>query len=340
MKKTILFYLLLFASAIGLASLGEVAQAGQLLDFGALGLPLAAGMIINSNNLAILHRAFNTAFQKGFTGVAPMWQKIATEVPSTTGSEDYGWIGELPGMREHIGDRHVHNLSMSDYTIKNKKFELTVGVPEDKVEDDQYGVYAPLMESLGFSAAQHPDELIWELLAAGFETKCYDKQYYFDTDHPVKLADGSIVSVSNMQAGGGNPWFLLDTSRPLKPLILQRRRHPRFIKKDRPEDDNSFFSGKLIYGVDDRKNVGYGFWQMAYGSKAALTPDNFDLGVNVMGGFKNDFGKPLGLQPKILVVGNSNRSASLAVIEKENLAGGETNTNFKAVEVLVVPWLA
>lgn len=297
-------------------------------------------MDLNSGNLAILYRAFNAAFQKGFAGVTPMWQKIATLVPSTTGTEDYGWLGQIPGMREWVGDRHIHNLKQHDYSLKNKKFELTVGVPREKVDDDQYGVYAPMMEMLGESANGHPDELIFALLADGFTTPCYDKQYFFDTDHPVIQPDGTTASVSNMQAGAGNPWFLLDTRRALKPLILQMRKRPEFVRKDDPKDDNVFNKGELIYGVDDRKNVGFGFWQMAFGSKATLDATNFDANMAAMGAFKGDHGKPLGVMPDLLVVGSSNRAAAKAVVEAEKLANGASNTNFKAVEVLVVPWLA
>ncbi|MHB8808961.1 MAG: Mu-like prophage major head subunit gpT family protein [Desulfobulbaceae bacterium] len=296
-------------------------------------------MIINSANLAILFKAFNAAFQRGFAGSPSMWNKVATEVPSTTGTEAYGWLGQLPGMREWVGDRHIHNLSTHDYSIKNKKFELTVGVPEDSVSDDQYGVYAPLMETLGQSASEHPDQLVFALLAAGFATACYDKQYFFDTDHPVIQENGTTASVSNMQAGGGNPWFLLDTRRPLKPLILQMRKRPNFVKKDRPEDDKVFMSGDLIYGVDDRKNVGFGFWQMAFGSKAALTVANFEAGYDAMGAFKGDHGKQLGVKPNLLVVGSSNASAGRKIVQTQLINGGESNINFNRVKLLEVPWL-
>jgi phage major head subunit gpT-like protein len=297
-------------------------------------------MIINSGNLAILFRAFNAAFQKGFTGVAPMWNRIATEVPSTTGTEDYGWLGSIPGMREWVGDRQINNLKQHDYSIKNKPFELTVGVPRDKVDDDQYGVYAPMMETLGQTANEHPDTLIFALLAAGFTTPCYDGQNFFDADHPVIQADGTEASVSNIQSGSGDPWFLMDTRRPLKPLILQRRKRPEFVRKDDPKDDNVFNRNELVYGVDDRKNVGFGFWQMAFGSKAALDGANFDAAMAAMGAMKKDHGAPLGVMPDLLVVGPSNRAKAKAVIEAERLASGASNTNYQAVDVLVVPWLA
>lgn len=297
-------------------------------------------MIINSGALAILFRAFNAAFQRGFDGVKPMWNQIATMVPSTTGTEDYGWLGNIPGMREWIGDRLIHNLAQHDYSIRNRKFELTVGVPRDKVEDDQYGVYAPMMEMLGASASEHPDQLIFALLAAGFATPCYDGQFFFDIDHPVVNAAGAVVSVSNVQVGALAPWFLLDTRRPLKPLILQMRKQPQFVKKDRPEDDNVFNKDELIYGVDDRKNVGFGFWQMAFGSRLALNAVNFELAYDAMTAFTGDGGKPLGTKPNLLVVGSSNASAARRIVQAQLINGGDSNINFNRVDLLEVPWLA
>ena len=61
-------------------------------------------------------------------------------------------------------------------------------------------------------------------------------------------------------------WFLLDTTKPIKPLIYQQRKAAEFVSKDNPNDDNVFFNKEFVYGVDCRDNVGYGLWQLAYGS--------------------------------------------------------------------------
>ena len=296
-------------------------------------------MIINSNNLAILKRGFAASFKNGFGGVTPLWQKIATLVPSSTSTNDYGWLGKIPGMREWIGDRLINNLKQHDYSLKNKSYESTIGVDRDDIDDDQYGVYTPMMEMLGQGSAEHPDELIFALLSAGFATACYDDQYFFDTDHPVLDADGVSQSVSNMQAGSGNPWFLLDTRRPLKPLIFQQRKKAEFVALDAPDDPNVFTKKEYQYGVDSRCNVGFGFWQMALGSKATLNDTNFNLAMAAMGAFKADYGKPLGVMPNLLVVGPSNRAAAKTVVEVEKNAAGADNINYKAVDIMVAPWL-
>lgn len=297
-------------------------------------------MIINRSTLDHLTRGFKASFQRGFAGVTPLWGKVATLVPSSTASEDYGWLGKIPGMREWIGDRQINNLKQHDYNIKNKSFENTVGVDRDHIDDDQFGIYAPMMETLGQTAAEHPDILVFGLLAAGFATRCYDGQYFFDADHPVIGADGQTASVSNLQAGSDAPWFLLDTRRPLKPLIYQERKKPNFVALNQDTDENVFMRKEYLYGVDSRCNVGFGFWQMAFGSKAALSAENFEAAYAAMGAFKGDHGSPLGVRPNLLVVGPGLSGAARKIVEAQLINGGDSNTNYKRVDLLEVPWLA
>ncbi|MCY9771153.1 Mu-like prophage major head subunit gpT family protein, partial [Paenibacillus alvei] len=61
-------------------------------------------------------------------------------------------------------------------------------------------------------------------------------------------------------------WFLLCTTKPLKPLIYQNRKEAKFVAMDRDTDENVFMRKQFLYGVDGRSNAGFGFWQMAYGS--------------------------------------------------------------------------
>lgn len=142
-------------------------------------------MIINSQSMRGVYVGFNTLFNKALAETAPLVDKVATITPSTTDAETYAWLGDIPGMQEWIGEREIQNLSSSDYTIKNKDFELTVGVPRNAIEDDKIGLYNPSIQMLGQSAALHPDELVFELLKDGFKTNCYDGKPFFATEHLV-----------------------------------------------------------------------------------------------------------------------------------------------------------
>lgn len=297
-------------------------------------------MLINANSLAAMFRGFKTNFQNAFDAAPVMLDKIATTVPSATAIEDYGWMGAIPGMREWVGDRVIHNLSMHTYSIKNKSFELTMGVDRDKIEDDQLGIFGPMAAQMGYEAKVHPDKIVWGLLAKGFETPCYDGQNFFDPDHPVLGEDGKPYSASNMQDGTGNPWFLIDGSRPVKPLIWQSRKRPRFTALNREEDANVFLRKEYLYGVDMRGNAGFSLWQMAYASRAELNAANFEAAQQAMMSLKKDGGEPLGIKPTLMLVGSSNLAAAKKVIEAQMINGGDSNINYKAVDLLAVPWLA
>ena len=177
-------------------------------------------MLINRANLETIFEAFNVAYMKGFSGAPTAYKDISMVVPSTTDTERFGWLGQFPKMREWVGDRVVKNLTAHTFSIKNKLFESTVSLDRKDVEDDRYGLLAPVMTEMGKSAAEHPDELIFSLLPSGFSTTCYDGQNFFDTDHPVRDSAGVLQPVSNMQAGTDPTWYLLDCSRAVKPFVF------------------------------------------------------------------------------------------------------------------------
>lgn len=297
-------------------------------------------MLVNGANLDALRVGFKTTFQGGLSQASTQHARVATIVPATTLQQKYGWLGKVPNVREWLGPRAVQNLSQSDYSITEKAWELTIGVGRDDIETDNLGIYAPLFSEMGASTGAHWDRLVFDLLKAGFNTTCYDGQYFFDTDHPVLDANGAVISVANTDSGSGTPWFLLDVSRSLKPIILQKRRDFEFVARDRLTDDNVFNNKEFIYGADARANVGYGFWQFAWGSKQTLNASYYAAARAAIAGMKGDYGRPLGLTPNLLVVPPSLESAARKLLNSEYASGGETNEWKGTAELLIVPWLA
>jgi len=296
-------------------------------------------MLITSANLNALRVGFHTAFMRGLGMADSHYDRIATTVPSSTKTNAYGWLGDIPGMRKWIGPRVVHGLSEHDYSIKNEPFELTIGVDRDNISDDNLGIYTPLFTQMGQSTAAHPNELVFAALKSGFATNCYDGQYFFDTDHPVLDENGNEVSVANTDGGSGTPWFLLSTNMFLKPIIFQDRKKAEFVARDRIDDSNVFDLKEYRYGVDARRNVGYGFWQMAWGSKQTLNKANYKIAREAMGEFTGDHGRPLGLEPNLLVVPPSLEGNALEILNAERDAAGATNVYKGTAELLKTPWL-
>jgi len=294
-------------------------------------------MLINANNLSLVFSGFKSVFGGAFQGAKTHYTSVAMTVPSIARDETYGWLGDFPEIREWIGERIICNLKAHSYTIANREFESTVKVKRIDIADDRYGIFAPMFSEMGRGAAQHPDKLIFGLLASGFSNICYDGQYFFDTDHPV-LVDGVESSVSNVQAGAGPGWFLLDTSRAVKPLIWQTREPYEFQSLDKSTDENVFMRGEYLYGVQARANAGFGLWQLAFGSRAELTKENYEAARAAMMSLKGDNGVSLGVTPTVLVVPASLEGAGRRVL-KATVNGGEANEWADSADLIVSHYL-
>lgn len=300
-------------------------------------------MIITPSAIQSLFTAWRDDFQRGQGEAELQWNKIATLIKSTTASNTYGWLGKFPALREWVGDRVINDMQAHAYTIANKTYEGTVGVDRDDIEDDNVGIYSPVFQEMGRAAEVQPEELIFALLAAGTSTTCYDGQYFFDTDHPVyPNADGTgtAASVANWDdnSGSGTPWYLLDTSRAIKPLIFQQRRKPDLKAMTKMDDEAVFTSNQFRFGVDARHNVGFGFWQMAYGSRKDLNSDNLWSAIEAMRAFTADGGRKLGIKPTVLVVPTGMEKLATRLLERE-LDSNSSNELKGRLELVVADYL-
>ena len=121
-------------------------------------------MIINNDNIRFLNTVYNAAFKRGLEGGAADVEALLRRRCLSPRKNLYAWLGQFPKLREWVGDRQVLSLMNNGYEIENKPFELTVKVPRVDIEDDEYGVYSPLMEQMGYAANYFPDEELFGLL--------------------------------------------------------------------------------------------------------------------------------------------------------------------------------
>lgn len=292
---------------------------------------------IDISNVVIESKtAFAGRFDAGKEGAKPDYPMIATVLPSSAGATGYGWLGDFPRLKEWIGSRQMKNLKKHGYNIVNKMFESSVEIPRVDYEDNDYGRYGIIFQEMGYDAEMYPDEHVFGLLKNGFTEICYDGQPFFDADHPSEDGVNTFSNViGDPDTDTGQGWYMLDTSRPLKPLVWQERLKPEFQSVTDSTDYNVFTTDNYAFGTRARGNAGYTFWQMAFGSKAALTEANFELMMTKMMEQKDSEGRSLKVKPTVLVVPVAYRSAAEKIVLRRTLENGEDNTNYKAVEILV-----
>lgn len=313
-------------------------------------------MLITPASLHDLFVGFNKAYDIGFAGAPSTYQTIAMNVASSTAEERYPFMNSVPQLREWLGDRVVANLKLHAFTIENKKFEATISISADKIADDQYGVFGPLFEMMGQNIKQHPDKIVYALLPEGKTTNCYDGQPFFSETHPIQIAGMAPTTASNYQPApsgyAGPSWYLVDSSRPIKPMVFQTRQPYLFQAVVDPNDAYVFTKDEYLYGVKARVNAGFALWQLAYCSDAPLTTENYAAARAAMISIRKENGDKMGVVPTHLVVPATLEGAGRQVVKNELLAltvtTGEppvsqtvavSNEWAGSADLIMTPWL-
>lgn len=296
--------------------------------------------IVKDAVLDALFTNANAAFEKGKPTAPNDWEKIATKVVSKSTSETYHWLGKFPKVKEWINARQLEEMKANGYVIKNKTYESSVNISVDEINDDQAGLYSPMFQEMGNEAGAYPNRYVFELLKEGDGRICYDGQYFFDTDHVLE----EVGTVSNITApasptGDEIAWYMLDTTRALKPIIFQEREKAVLKQLDyRVQEYNEY-----VYGIKARFSAGYGFWQMAHKCTLELNQANLKTVISAMKAIKDEKGNPLGIKPNLLVVPSSLEWKAKDLLKSTLIGDGTaipaSNPLAGAADLLVSQWL-
>jgi phage major head subunit gpT-like protein len=140
-------------------------------------------MALDIASAQIKLRDLTAKFDNRLTSATPFYPSVCYDASSVRSGEKYGWIGNMPGMREWLGERQFSELRSANFVIENKHWESSLSIKKTDLADDNLGQYGPVLEQMGIEAAHHPDELFFDVLEDGASTACFDGQFFYDTDH-------------------------------------------------------------------------------------------------------------------------------------------------------------
>lgn len=118
-------------------------------------------MEVTAANMNDLFKSFSARFSQGYN--APRdpadtetvrLEDIAMVFPSTGSSTDHTWLGQIPAMKKWTGTRTASQLNFGKITVVNEPYEALVEVPRTCIEDDSFGCFGYLMESMGTAAEE------------------------------------------------------------------------------------------------------------------------------------------------------------------------------------------
>jgi len=123
---------------------------------------------INKANLTDFFENLKVEFDNGLNAeIGNALRSAAMDIPSTSSQNKHAWLNQIPQVREWLGDRVVNNIQSNSLTVVNRKFESTIEMTREEIEDDEHGVYANLAGIMGNNARDFPDELLVEALLNG-----------------------------------------------------------------------------------------------------------------------------------------------------------------------------
>lgn len=159
-------------------------------------------MDITPSNLVGFFQNFRFDYQKAFDQSVTNYEKFTTIIPSSSAANSYAWMDFFPNMRQWVGERVVNNAIARNIIVPNLDYELTVEIPRDTIEDDQYGIYAPRMAMMGRQVRLWPQIQVMKAVAnagtSAFNT--YDGVPFFSNAHPIDASNASGATQSNLFA--------------------------------------------------------------------------------------------------------------------------------------------
>ncbi len=136
-------------------------------------------------NTGLTQASIRAEFFQRFDATTTYFADLATRLASTTGKEEYGFLGQVPPMREWGTGRKARGLLAEKYSIENQKYELTIEVDRDEIDDDQTGQIRLRIQEMATRSATHKDAEIARLLinGAGAGFNSYDGVPFFNASH-------------------------------------------------------------------------------------------------------------------------------------------------------------
>lgn len=280
-------------------------------------------MAITRTDIRTMGVAVTAAFLRGLQGnTPPLFERFTTRVNMPTKVMEAPIAGAVGPLREWKGSRIYQNVMRDAMSFAAKKFEKTITIQRDDLEDDNVGVYMPSIQQLGVQVRMWPDQQVFKALE--LNGNGYDGVPMFSASHPVTVS-GVTGTASNYQAGSDPAWYLFDTRQPMGPMIWGERIAPEIVARQDPDDPHVFDRDEFVWGVRARGVATYGLWQAAFKSKAALTAANFEAAVSAMRNRVDEENETLNLEPNLLVVSAASQFDAMRLFGRQALAGGEEN---------------
>jgi hypothetical protein len=170
-------------------------------------------MKITPSWVATFETNVQTLIQDAWSRMRPalIWDKFMDVKKSETGRELYFWLLETAKLQDEGqgGNKRFDDIAATYFEIVNKNSGNGLRLTANEIRDNQMASASlrgmPALDyaaswgrQMGGGAAYWPQELMFQLLAAGKTTKGYDGVNFFSASHPINAANAGAGTYSNL----------------------------------------------------------------------------------------------------------------------------------------------
>lgn len=253
--------------------------------------------------------------------------------------ETFGSAGYVPFLlggagsgQEWTTTRLMRQMRSYGVRFNGKKYENSTKVEITDIADDPAMGAARIAARMADSAARHEEKAVYGVLkanAAGFDGKP------LFGEHKYEAEDGTVLATfSNDIEGSGAAWYLCNSE-----SIIDATREGEDYEFQAiggtSDSELTFMEDAVAMGWRTRKIFAPGYWANTVRSKAALTADNLQDAIVLRAGFKGDDGEPLNNAATHLVVSRANEAAATKLLKAMLIGGGDTNTDYNRLQLIV-----
>lgn len=216
--------------------------------------------------LAQMEKELKASFYQVYEQYDDSFASFVTEMVSDSDEELYTFLMSFPEIHEWKDSRIIQRIRDYPWTLRNKKFEGTIAVTQDEIDDGKANGHLIEARQLGEAAAGFFDDMIVALIEEN--GLCFDGQNFFDTDHKL----GSETAWANTRSGTGTSYAQITTDFDTATTAILSRKNPKNQPYFKKKPKWLVLSPSGLYNkLDDLRN------QREIGGSANTLYGKFDL---------------------------------------------------------------
>jgi len=141
--------------------------------------------------LNALNDTISTAFNKQMEGQERVYGGLMMTMNVNTNQVTLPYMDDLgDGLNAWDRDatKKLEQLGGGKYVVDINSYEKTIAIRREDIEDDNLGLYLPIIQGMAENVVQNDDKLIADLLVSGASLECFDGANFFSNSHVTQTS--------------------------------------------------------------------------------------------------------------------------------------------------------